>query len=51
LTKLVHFVVEETAAHLFCDCRITNKLWVDSSSNLFYPLMTHIFILKDIFFI
>ncbi len=40
--------VEETAAHLFFDCGVTNKLWVDLSnyvSNL--TNVTHTFVLKD----
>ncbi len=44
-------LVEETAAHLFCDCNITNKFWVDLSSYIFNPTnMTHSIILKDFFF-
>ncbi len=44
-------VDEETAAHLFFDCGVTNKLCVDLStyvSNL--PNVTHTFVLKDVIF-
>ncbi len=43
--------VEETAPHLFFDCGVTNKLWVDLStyvSNL--TNVSHTFVLKDVIF-
>lgn len=40
--------VEETASHLFFDCGVTKKLWVDYVSNL--TNMTHTFVLKDVIF-
>ncbi len=50
-TSLARFV-EETASHLFFDCGVTNKLWVDLStyvSNL--TNVTHTFVLKDVIFL
>lgn len=43
--------VEETIAHLFCDCNITKHFWTELSSFIFSPKnMTHNFLHKEIIF-
>lgn len=43
--------VEETIAHLCCDCNITKHFWNDLSSFIFSPKnMTHNFLHKEIIF-
>ncbi len=40
--------VEETASHLFFDCGVTNKLWVDLSTYVsILTNVSHTFVLKD----
>ncbi len=43
--------VEETASHLFFDCGVTNKLWVDLSTYVsILTNVSHTFVLKDVIF-